>query len=387
MKHLSYGGQCLDEEDVKAVLEAVRNKHLTQGPTIAEFEEKLASACGARYAVAVNSGTSALHIACLAAGVGEGDEVITSPITFVASANCAFYCGAKPVFADIISETALIDPIEVAKKMNRNTKAVIPVHFAGQSADMAAIQKLSTEHSQKTGKKVFIIEDAAHALGATYKDSKVGSCEYSDMTILSFHPVKHITTLEGGAVLTNDKNLYERLSLFRSHGITRDSNVLESQEFLPWGYEQVELGFNYRITDVQCALGLSQLKKLPKFLEKRREMAERYRKELNGLEIEFLKNNADSLNAYHLFVILLEPTKRQSVLLNLRERGIFTQVHYIPVHTQPYFKKKLNTKWGDFPKAEAYFRKCLSIPLFPAMSNDDFDRVVSELKLALKLPL
>lgn len=382
---LPYGRQWISEEDIQTVVETLRGTNLTQGPKIAEFEQALASFCGAKYAVVVNSGTSALHISCLAAGIQAGDEVITSPITFVASANCAFYCGAKPVFADIESETALIDPIEIEKKINSNTRAIIPVHFTGQSAKMEQISSLVKSAEKKWGKKIYLIEDAAHALGATDHEKKIGSCSHSDMTILSFHPVKHITTAEGGAVLTNDPELYQRLQLFRSHGITRELGLLQDRSNQPWGYEQHELGYNYRLPDLLCALGISQLKRLPSFLERRRQIASRYRQAFSDIKgVGLLVDRPEQQNAYHLFIILLnfQNLGGRNLFMNQlqQESGIITQVHYIPAHTQPYFKKKLGTRWGDFPKAENYYEKCLSIPMYPAMTDPDVERVIAEIK-------
>ncbi len=384
---LCYGRQWITDADIAAVTEVLKRLSLTQGPKVGEFERALAEICGSKHAVAVNSGTAALHIACLAAGIGPGDEVITSPITFVASANCAIYCGAKPVFADIDPATGLMSVDELAKKIGPATRAVIPVHFAGQSAPMAEIAAVVRSAEKKFGKKIYLIEDAAHALGATYKTKPVGNCSHSDMTILSFHPVKHITTGEGGAVLTNDSALNRRLTLFRSHGITRDLDLLEDTSTQPWGYEQHELGYNYRITDIQCALGLSQLQRLPEFVRRRREIAAKYRKAFaDRRDIGFLADAAETENSYHLFVIQVDFDKlggRSKFMARLNERGLITQVHYIPVHTQPYFKKKLGTKPGDFPKAESYYRKCLSIPMFPAMTDDDVNRVIREIQSAV----
>lgn len=382
-KTLGYGRQWISEEDLQAVRDVLTSTHLTQGPKSEEFEKALCKTTGAEYATVVNSGTSALHIACLAARISEGDEVITSPNTFVASANCAFYCGATPVFADIDKATGLIDPKEIESKLTSRTRAIIPVQFAGQHAPMEEIYELAQRHGQKIGHKVFVIEDAAHSLGALYQNTPSGSCAFSDMTIFSFHPVKHITTGEGGAVLTNDPELSKRLTLFKSHGITRDPEMVEDNSNAPWGYEQHELGFNYRITDIQCALGISQIQRIEGFVKRRQEIAGIYRKEFEGSgNIGTLSDRNDGTNSHHLFVVTLpfdDLGGRSNVMMKLREKGIITQVHYIPVHTQPYFKKRLGTKWGDFPEAEEYYKSCLSIPMFPAMTNDDVARVVTEL--------
>lgn len=379
---IPYGCQTISEEDKEAVREVFSSIWLTQGPKVDEFERALAARCGSQYAVAVTSATAALHIACLAAGVGEGDEVITSPITFVASANCAFYCGAKPVFADVFQNSALMDPAQVVKAFTPQTAAVIPVHMAGQSVDM---KTLSEEVRRKAnGRKVTVIEDAAHAIGGTYLGKPIGSCQYSDMTVFSFHPVKHITTGEGGAVLTNDPELYRKLKMLRSHGITRDLDLLESKEFLPFGYEQHLLGFNYRLTDIQCALGLSQLKRLDSFVQRRQEIAQRYDEELVGYgDIQALHQQDAGLNAYHLYVIRSGFQKaggRKAALEKLLAAGIVSQVHYIPVHTQPYFKKRLGTQWGDFPESEAYFENCLSIPIFPNLTEEQQTHVIQTLR-------
>jgi UDP-4-amino-4,6-dideoxy-N-acetyl-beta-L-altrosamine transaminase/dTDP-4-dehydrorhamnose reductase len=394
---LPYGRQWIDGEDIQAVIKILRSRVITQGPRIEEFEEALLGYCGTKYAVAVNSGTSALHIACLAAGVQQGDEVITSPITFVASANCAAYCGAKPVFADIDKQTYNISHEEIEKKINERTKAVIPVHFAGQSCDMETISRIVSRAEKKYGRKIIVIEDASHALGSRYKNTKVGSCTYSDMATMSFHPVKHITTGEGGVLLTNDETLYKKLRRFRSHGITSTPGELiyKSQAYQggadtkepvinPWYYEQQDLGYNYRITDIQCALGLSQLKRLGTFRKRRREIVNRYNEAFNGIEtiqIPFESEDCDS--NFHLYVLLFNFDKigmdRARFINELKRRGVQTQVHYIPVHTQPYFQETFATGWGDCPTAEDYYRKCLSMPLFPAMNELDIEKVINEI--------
>ncbi len=396
---IPYGRQAIDESDVKAVEEVLYSSNLTQGPKIEEFERKLAKYTGASFCAAVNSGTSALHIACLAAGVGPGDEVITSCNTFVASANCAVYCGAKPVFSDIDEKTYNISPEALEKKISVKTKVVIPVHFAGQSADMQVIYAIVGAAEKKFGKKITVIEDASHALGSMYQNKRIGLGTFSDMTVFSFHPVKHITTGEGGAVLTNDKVLHRRLCLLRSHGITTFSDELlqKSEAFESsegdeknsvrrnWYYEQQYLGFNYRITDLQCALGITQLKKLPEFVKRRREIKEIYDQSFAGvanLQIPF--ESESCLSNLHLYVLLFEfqaiGKSRQQVMMELKDSGIHTQVHYIPVHTQPFYQKSFQTQWGDCPCAEAYYRRCLSIPLFPAMTDEEVEKVVFSIK-------
>jgi UDP-4-amino-4,6-dideoxy-N-acetyl-beta-L-altrosamine transaminase/dTDP-4-dehydrorhamnose reductase len=394
---IPYGRHWIDGEDIQSVVDTLRSERITQGPKIEEFERALAEYCGAKFAVAVNSGTSALHIACVASEVREGDEVITSPITFVASANCAVYCGAKPVFGDIDPKTFNIEPEEIEKKITEHTKAVIPVHFAGQSCDLESIQGIVKRKEKEFKGKIFIIEDASHALGSIYKNRRIGSSFYSDMTVMSFHPVKHITTGEGGVIFTNSKNLYEKLRIVRSHGITSDPGEFVYRDLAfqpsavdheplvnPWYYEQVDLGYNYRISDIQCALGLSQLKKLERFRKRRREIISRYNeafRSVKSIQIPFESRDCDS--NFHLYVLLIDFEKigiqRAQFMNELRKRGIQTQVHYIPVHAQPYFQNRFGTKWGDCPNAEEYYQKCLSIPLFPAMTESDVERIINEI--------
>ena len=395
---LNYGKQSIDEDDIQAVVEVLQSTNLTQGPKVTGFEEALCRHTGARFAVACNSGTSALHMACLAAGVEQGNEVITSPITFVASANCAVYCGAMPVFADIDSRTYNLSPIELEKEITSNTAAIIPVHFAGQSCLMEDILRIKKKAESQFGKRISIIEDACHALGSIYKDTKVGSCTFSDMTVMSFHPVKHITTGEGGVVLTNDESLAKRLKRLRSHGITSDPSEFENPALAfqpsenplsrvrnPWYYEQVCFGYNYRITDIQCALGLSQLRKLDFFIVRRREIVNRYNaafKDTPHITIPFEDQNC--LTNFHLYVLLLDfqsmGIHRAWFMLDLKERGIQTQVHYIPIHLQPFYQNNYHTKKGNCPCAEAYYEKCLSIPLYPAMTDEDVERVIYEIR-------
>lgn len=389
-KDIPYGRQAIDENDINAVVNVLKSYNLTQGSEAGRFEQNIRRLVGSKHAVAVNSGTSALHLACLAAGVGHGDEVITSPITFVASANCALYCGAAPVFCDIDERTYNISPYELEEKITDKTRAVIPVHFAGQSCDMAVINKIIRKKEQCFGKKIFIIEDACHALGSEYRNKKVGCCEYSDMSVFSFHPVKHITTGEGGMVVTNDEQLGDKIRMLRSHGITRDPKCFSSltSDLRPltsdfsWYYEQQDLGFNYRITDIQCALGLSQLKKLDMFRKRRREIVNVYNKafsSVKNVQTPFESTKCDS--NFHLYVLLFDFEKigvdRARFMVELRRKGIQTQIHYIPVHLQPYFSRSFGTKEGDCPNAEHYYQKCLSIPLYPAMTDEDVEKVVT----------
>jgi UDP-4-amino-4,6-dideoxy-N-acetyl-beta-L-altrosamine transaminase/dTDP-4-dehydrorhamnose reductase len=401
---LSYGRQMIDDHDIESVVNVLRSLNLTQGPNVSEFESSLCKNVDVRSAVAVNSGTAALHISCLAIGVGPGDEVITSPITFVASANCAVYCGAKPVFADILPETYNISPEEIAKHINERTKAIIPVHFAGQSCDMEEIRQIVNDAERKYGHKIYIIEDACHALGSLYKGSKVGSCRYSDLTVMSFHPVKHITTGEGGAVFANDEDLFRKLKLFRSHGITSDPKDFMNKDLAfphrdpqseihgpqnPWYYEQIALGYNYRITDIQCALGVSQLKKLDSFIKRRRDIVNTYNTAFrDDINIKIPFESDKCVSNFHLYVLLFDFEKigidRGRFMLNLRERGVQTQVHYIPVHLQSFYRERFGTKRGDCPVAEKYYEKCLSIPLYPTMSDNDVMKVVSEIKRLIR---
>ena len=396
---IPYGRQCLDEDDIAAVVDVLKSEALAQGPRAQEFQSALCQMTDAAYCVAVNSGTSALHMACLTAGISPGDEVITSPNTFVASSNCIVYCQGKPVFTDIDPRTYNISPLEVEKKINERTRAVIAVHFAGQSCDMQAIEKIVRAAEKKYGHKIYIIEDACHALGSRYKNTKVGSCAYSDMAVLSFHPVKHITTGEGGAVLTNDKELYKGLNHFRSHGITSDPDEFLYQENAfeknktagngalknPWYYEQKFLGYNYRITEIQCALGLSQLKKLDKFMKRRREIVNQYNDTFKGikeLQIPYEENFCNS--NFHLYVLQFDfdamGISRARLMTDLKSKGIQTQVHYIPVYTQPFYRKNFGTQWGDCPATEKYYQRCLSIPLYPVMSQDDIQKVIAGIK-------
>ncbi|MFH1709896.1 MAG: UDP-4-amino-4,6-dideoxy-N-acetyl-beta-L-altrosamine transaminase [bacterium] len=370
-KSIPYSTQFIDKDDIKAVAAALLSNYLTQGPKVAEFEEKVAGYCGAKYAVAFNSGTSALHGACSAAGIGHSNEVITSPITFVASANCVVYCGGTPVFADVEPDTALISVEKIKRKITSKTKAIIPVDYAGHPCDMDSINKISREN------KLIVIEDAAHSLGAEYKGKKVGTL--ADMTILSFHAVKHITTGEGGMILTDNKSYYDKLIKFRTHGITR---AVHSKD--PWYYEMQDLGYNYRLTDIQCALGISQLKKLDKFLKIRRDIANRYNKafaDIEGIGIPVEKGHARS--SCHLYPIRLNKElvlKKRQIFQDLRKLGIGVNVHYIPVPLQPYYRDKFGYKKGDFPHAEAFYQSEISLPLHQKMTKNDVDQVIQSIK-------
>jgi len=376
-KLLPYGHQWIDEEDIKTVIKVLHSDWITQGPKVAEFEKEFAKYVGARYAVAVNSGTAALHAACFAVKINKNDEVITTPITFAASANCVIYQGGIPIFADIKEDTLNIDPQEIKKKINQKTKTLIPVDFTGLPVDLEEIQEIGRENN------LIIIEDASHALGATYKGCKIGSI--SDMTIFSFHPVKHITTGEGGMITTNNREYYERLRLFRTHGITKERDKLLNNDG-PWYYEMQELGYNYRLTDFQYALGLSQLKKIDKIIQRRRKIVKKYNSEFKDMpEIKIPEiNPADSNPAWHIYMIQLNLDRlkvdRREIYEALRAENIGVNVHYIPVYLQPYYQKRFGYRIGDFPKAENYYSRAITLPIFPKMPDKDVDDVVMAVK-------
>jgi len=376
-KYIPYGHQWINNDDIKEMIKVLKSEWITQGPKVKEFEEALCEYTGAKYAVAVSSGTAGLHIACLAAGIKEGDEVITSPITFVASANCILYCGGTPVFVDVQEDTINIDPEEIEKKITKKTKAIIPVHFAGHPCDLEEIHSIAKKYG------LIIIEDACHALGAEYKGSKIGSCKYSNMTIFSFHPVKSITTGEGGAVLTNNKNLYKKLLMLRNHGITKERKSFIYEYEGPWYYETQFLGYNYRLTDIQCALGISQLKKLDKFIQRRREIVEIYKEVFKNNEFFDLPVEKDyAKSSWHLYPIRLKDKykdKKREIFAKLREKGLGVQVHYIPVYWQPYYQR-LGYKKGICPRAEDFYQREISIPLYPAMSGRDINYVINSIR-------
>ena len=379
MKYINYGRQWIDKSDIKAVLKVLSGDLIAQGPKVEEFEKALCKYTGAKYCVAVSNGTAALHLAVLALDIEKGSEGITTPITFVASSNCLIYNNIKPVFADIDSKTYNIDPNEIVKKITKKTEIIIPVHFAGQPANMKEIRQIAKKN------KLFVVEDAAHAIGSKYADdSNVGNCKYSDMTTFSFHPVKTITTGEGGAITTNDKELYNKLLLLRAHGITKYPKEC-SQYPGPWYYEMQELGFNYRLTDIQAALGISQLKKLNNFIKLRRNIVKKYNHAFSLLPNVIIPyENTNVFSAFHLYVLQIDFAKigktRKQVIEELDKKGIGTQVHYIPVHLQPYYKKPFGYKKGDFPIAEKYYDKCLSLPLYPKMTSSEVAYVIKEFK-------
>lgn len=375
---IPYGRQNIDSSDINAVVSTLKSDYLTQGPAVTEFEKSICDYTGASYCVAISNATAALHIAVKALDLDPGKEGITSPNTFVASSNCLIYNGLKPVFADIDPITYNIDPEEIIKRISSNTKLLIPVHFAGRPCDMVKIKKIADE------KGLYIIEDAAHAIGSNYPDgSKVGSCKYSDMTIFSFHPVKTITTGEGGAITTNSKELYDKLVMLRSHGITKDPGLLEENPG-PWYYEMQGCGYNFRLTDIQSALGTSQMKRLDEFKDRRNAIIEKYNSAFVGLKWLKTPSADEADSCFHLYVVQMDFEKlgksRAEVMEELKGKNIGTQVHYIPVHTQPYYKENFGCKWGDYPAAEVYYSKALSLPLYPLMKDDEVEYVISQIK-------
>lgn len=384
---IPYGRQEVTQEDIEAVTNVLQSDYLTQGPEVPAFEADIAQHVGAKYAIATNSATSALHLACLALGLGQNDWLWTSPNTFVASANCGLYCGANIDFVDIDSKTYNLCPDALESKLIRAEqegklpKIVIPVHFAGQSCDMEKIHALS----QKYGFK--IVEDASHAIGGQYKDAMIGNCKYSDITVFSFHPVKIITTGEGGMLTTNSNALAQVINELRSHGVTRDENRMSGVSEGDWYYQQISLGFNYRMTDIQAALGRSQLKRLARYIKARHSLADRYRHLLADMPVTIPFQHHDTYSAYHLYPILLSmddlKASKQSIFRALRNAGIGVNVHYIPVHTQPYYAQK-GFKAGDYPLAEAYYDQAVTIPLFPTMTHQQQDEVVLQLRQHLR---
>lgn len=370
-RFISYGRQTVTEDDIEEVSKALRSDYLTTGPKVKEFEEAVAHYVGAKYAVAVSNGTAALHVACLAAGITNDNEVIVTPMTFAASSNCVLYCGGKPVFCDIEPDTGNIDVNKIEEKITTKTKAIIAVDFAGQSVDSDKIREIAQKHN------LIFIEDGAHALGSEYKGKKVGV--NSDMTTFSFHPVKPITTAEGGMIVTNNEELYKKLVLFSKHGITREEKMmLENQG--PWYYEQLELGYNYRLPDINCALGVSQMKKLDGFLEKRRAIVEKYNQALKDIkEIEIPYEHKYSNSGHHLYIIRLKldmlKADRKQIFEALRAENIGVNVHYMPVYLHPYYKK-LGYNKGLCKNAEDYYKRILTLPLFPLMSDKDIEDVI-----------
>ena len=382
---IPYGRQNINQDDIDAVVEVLQSDFLTQGPAVPAFEERLAEWVNVQHAIAVNSATSALHLACLALGVGPGSRVWTSPISFVASANCARYCGASVDFVDIdsangnMSVAALQQKLEQASASDSLPQVVIPVHLAGASCDMQQIHQLAQQYG------FAIIEDASHAVGATYQDNAVGSCQYSDITVFSFHPVKIITTAEGGMALTNNSALAEKMRLLRSHGISRDEALMTEPSHGAWYYQQLQLGFNYRMTDLQAALGLSQSRRLLAIIQKRQLLAANYQQLLAHLPVDLPALDDEHLSAWHLYIIRLhDKQQRKTVFDALRAAGIGVNVHYIPIHTQPYYQQ-LGFDWGDFPQAEDFYERIISLPMYPELSAVQQQYIADTLAAALNL--
>lgn len=383
---IPYGRQDITQADIDAVVNVLQSDFLTQGPQVPAFEQAVVSHVGVKYALAVNSATSALHIACLALGLRRGDWLWTTPITFVASANCGLYCGAQVDFVDIDPHTynlcpqALQAKLEAAEQEGKLPKILVAVHLCGQPCDMEAIHTLAKRYNFS------VIEDASHAIGGKYKNEFIGNCRYSDITVFSFHPVKIITTAEGGMALTNNQALANKMALLRSHGITRDPALMTHEPDGPWYYQQIDLGFNYRMTELQAAMGVSQMERLDQFVARRHELAKRYDALLSELPVTTPWQHPDSYSGLHLYVIRLQLDKIQSthqqVFEALRENGIGVNLHYIPVHTQPYYQQ-MGFKSGDFPEAEGYYAEAISLPMFQTMSNEQQDEVVMAIRKAI----
>jgi len=375
---INYGKQWIDQDDINSVVSVLKSDFLTQGPAVKQFEDAICKLTHAKYCVAVANGTAALHIAVKALDIEDGKEGITSSITFVSSSNAMIYNNLIPIFADIDESDYTIDLLEIEKRVTSNTKLLIPVHFAGQPAKMKEIKAIADKNN------CYIIEDAAHAIGSIYEDgTPVGNCKYSDMTIFSFHPVKTITSAEGGAIMTNNKELYDKLCLLRTHGITKDPEKM-AQNPGPWYYEMQQLGYNYRLSDLHAALGFSQLKKLSKYKRKRKEIINKYNQAFTNADwitVPCERENLDS--CFHLYVVQIDFTRigktRKAVMILLRNIGIGTQVHYLPVHLQPYYRDNFGYKKGDYPVAEEYYENCLSLPLFPKMTDEEIDYIIENI--------
>ncbi|MEL7199129.1 MAG: UDP-4-amino-4,6-dideoxy-N-acetyl-beta-L-altrosamine transaminase [Pseudomonadota bacterium] len=380
---IPYGRQSVTADDIAAVVDVLKSDFLTQGPVVPAFEEATAKVAGAKYAIAANSATSALHVACMALGVGKGDTVWTSPLTFVASSNAALYCGADVDFVDVDPKTYNMCPVRLAEKLEHAAsngslpKVIIPVHLTGQSCDMAAIHAAASQYDIK------VVEDASHAIGGSFGSQPVGACEFSDIAVFSFHPVKIVTTGEGGMALTNDPKLAQLMQMDRSHGITRDADLLELPNEGAWYYEQQRLGFNYRMTDICAALGLSQLDRLPEFIGRRRKIAAVYDPAFADLPVVTPHQHPDANSAWHLYVIRVDPAKHRAVFDALREAGILVNLHYIPVYLQPFYQQ-LGFKRGYCPNAESYHAEAISLPMYPAMTDEQQQKVIAEVAKAVQ---
>jgi len=387
MKPIPYGRQSISEDDIASVVAVLKSDFLTQGPAIQRLEEAIAAYCGVKHAVAVCNATAALHVACAALELGSGDVLWTSPNSFVASANCARYCGADVDFVDIDPRTLNLDPAALRAKLEKTKasggrlpKIVVPVHFSGLPCEMEELGRLAREYG------FTILEDASHAIGARYRDKPIGDCRHSIATVFSLHPVKIITSGEGGLVTTNDTTLYRRLCRLRSHGITRDESEMTAASHGPWYYQQLELGFNYRLTDLQAALGLSQLARLDEFVRRRHEIADTYDKAFRELPLELLARAASSRSALHLYVVRLtaaSQVSRAELFARLREKNVLANVHYIPIHLQPYYRG-LGFRDGQFPVAEAFYGSAVSLPMYPGLSSDEQAHVIETVRAALK---
>ena len=384
---IPYGRQSIDKEDIDAVLKVLKSDFLTQGPCVPLFEKEITTKVGAKYGIAVNSATSALHIACMSLNLKPGDWLWTSPITFVASANCGVYCGANIDFVDIDPVTFTLCPVELEKKLvsaeakGKLPKIVVAVHLAGQSCNMEKIFNLSKKYGFK------VVEDASHAIGAKYQEEYIGNCRYSDIAIFSFHPVKIITSAEGGIALTNNKVLADNMRLHRSHGITRNKELMEEKAPAPWYYEQINIGFNYRMTDLQAALGMSQLAKLDYFVTKRNNIAKRYNKLLADLPLSLPVIHPDNYSAFHLYIVQIKTEEleisQKEIFNYLIRNGINVNLHYIPVHTQPFFRK-LGFKKNDFHKSMTYYSKAISLPIYPALEEQQQEFIILKIKELIK---
>lgn len=380
---IPYGRQDISQDDIDAVVAVLRSEFITQGPAVELFERTVAAYCGVPHAVAVNSATSALHVACIALGLGPGDRLWTSPNTFLASANAGVYCGAEVDFVDIdprtynMSVEALRAKLERAAREGRLPRVVVPVHFAGQSCEMAPIGELARRYGFR------VIEDASHAIGAAYRGAPVGRCDFADIAVFSFHPVKIVTSGEGGVATTRDPELAGRMRLVRSHGMTRDPAQMTRAPEGPWDYEQIALGYNYRITDIQAALGASQMKRISDFVARRREIAERYDREFEGLPLVRPWQHPDTASSWHLYVVLVDPERRRRAFEGLRAAGIGVNVHYIPVHTQPFYRERFGFAAGDFANAEAYYARAISLPMYAALTDAQQSQVVDAVRRVL----